>query len=291
MSQTYTNWECLLIDDGSKDKSKFICDEYVAKDSRFRVFHKKNGGVGSARNIGLNNATGKWITFMDSDDWCDNDWLANFTHSDVVDLVVQGFKAMNWFGCPNEIRVQNPHKLYKKDEFRDFLNATVASGNIGYLWCRAFKSSIIQENHIRFDIRFKLTEDEEFIFHYMTFINSILITEKTAYHYVVPNFISKYNKINIDYQLICNDLILDYAFSLLHSYRHTYMKVVLERFVNLAVAKYRAGAICNKQKYYRYKVIYKKNTSHRLKTKVFMVIENFPNLISLYLHKFIWKIL
>lgn len=68
LAQTFTDFELLLIDDGSKDNSGKICDESAAKDSRVRVFHKDNGGASSARYMGLNNAKGKWITFVDSDD-------------------------------------------------------------------------------------------------------------------------------------------------------------------------------------------------------------------------------
>lgn len=67
--QTLENWECILVDDGSSDKSGEICDEYSAKDTRFRVIHKKNSGVSSARNAGLEAAQGEWIGFIDADDW------------------------------------------------------------------------------------------------------------------------------------------------------------------------------------------------------------------------------
>lgn len=66
--QTYKDWELLLIDDGSPDNSGKICDEYASKDSRIKVFHKENGGVSSARNLGLEKANGEWIVFVDSDD-------------------------------------------------------------------------------------------------------------------------------------------------------------------------------------------------------------------------------
>lgn len=71
LAQTFTDFELLLIDDGSPDKSGEICDEYAQKDKRIRVFHKNNGGVSSARNFGLNNACGDWTTFVDSDDFLD----------------------------------------------------------------------------------------------------------------------------------------------------------------------------------------------------------------------------
>lgn len=72
LAQTFTNFELLLVDDGSTDNSGKICDEYAKKDSRVRVFHKENGGVSSARNVGLDNARGEWIAFVDSDDWIEH---------------------------------------------------------------------------------------------------------------------------------------------------------------------------------------------------------------------------
>ena len=75
VAQTYQNFECLLINDDSPDNSADICREYVKKDSRFRYFEKENGGVSSARNLGIERSKGKYITFIDSDDWVDSDYV------------------------------------------------------------------------------------------------------------------------------------------------------------------------------------------------------------------------
>ena len=75
LSQSYSDFELLLINDGSTDNSVEICDHYAQKDSRVRVIHKANGGVSSARNIGLDQAKGEWVTFVDSDDWVHEDFL------------------------------------------------------------------------------------------------------------------------------------------------------------------------------------------------------------------------
>ena len=72
-SQTYSNLEIILVDDGSTDKSPGICDEYQERDSRFRVIHKKNGGQSSARNEALDIAKGEYVSFVDSDDWLESD--------------------------------------------------------------------------------------------------------------------------------------------------------------------------------------------------------------------------
>jgi glycosyltransferase involved in cell wall biosynthesis len=75
LSQTLTDFELLLIDDGSSDNSGAICEEYARNDSRINVFYKKNGGVSSARNLGIDKAQGEWVTFVDSDDWLADNFL------------------------------------------------------------------------------------------------------------------------------------------------------------------------------------------------------------------------
>lgn len=69
LSQSYCNLEILLIDDGSKDASGNICDQYAIKDRRVKVFHKENGGASNARNTGLDHCSGEWISFVDADDY------------------------------------------------------------------------------------------------------------------------------------------------------------------------------------------------------------------------------
>ena len=73
INQTFNNWECILVDDGSSDNSPAICDEYAKKDKRIRVIHKPNGGLVSARNAGYDVATGDWMMYVDGDDWLDAD--------------------------------------------------------------------------------------------------------------------------------------------------------------------------------------------------------------------------
>ena len=87
--QTYPNWELLLVDDGSTDQSGDICDEYGQKDSRIRVFHTVNRGVSCARNLGIDNARGHWISFMDSDDYLKKDCLeTSVRYSTGMEMVV-----------------------------------------------------------------------------------------------------------------------------------------------------------------------------------------------------------
>ena len=90
LAQKFTDWELILVDDGSKDSSSSICDAYAAKDDRIRVIHKSNGGLTSARNAGLAIASGEWIMHLDGDDWVEPDMLdvllrkAEVTDSEIV---------------------------------------------------------------------------------------------------------------------------------------------------------------------------------------------------------------
>ena len=97
LAQTFTDFELLLIDDGSKDNSSKICDEYEEKDKRVKVFHKKNGGVSSARNLGLDKAHGEWICFCDSDDCLKSNYLSTFCClMPRGEMLSQGFHASDW---------------------------------------------------------------------------------------------------------------------------------------------------------------------------------------------------
>ena len=93
INQTYTNLEIILVNDGSTDSSGIICDQYSQIDSRIRVIHKKNGGLSDARNVGLDVATGEFISFIDSDDWISltmfSEMVSQFT--DTVDIVSAKF--------------------------------------------------------------------------------------------------------------------------------------------------------------------------------------------------------
>lgn len=97
LSQSFTDFELLLIDDGSTDGSGKICDAYAEKDNRIRVFHKENGGVSSARNMGLDEAKGEWVYFVDSDDELLHDGLQvlfDNTNKE-VDVVLAGFEEVS----------------------------------------------------------------------------------------------------------------------------------------------------------------------------------------------------
>lgn len=187
IQQTHTNFELIIIDDGSPDKSGKICDNYAQKDKRIQVIHKKNGGVSSARNIGLNLATGDFITFIDSDDFILNHFLEHLT--DVkADLVIGGFKDMPH---PNGNKIYLPDALYNYDEITRLLDSEIDSMLFKSPWGKLFKTDLIRKNKLSFDENISFGEDSVFMLQYLCLCTSIATTSHTDYRYFVPTF-SKY---------------------------------------------------------------------------------------------------
>lgn len=179
LAQTFADFELLLVDDGSKDASGSICDEYSEKDCRVRVFHKENGGVSSARNMGLDYARGEWITFVDSDDWISPDCLNEyFKHFDKdADLYIQGFKD-------NE-----GHTMFLKEQYWEGegiacrLQCLETLQLMGFVWNKLFRTAIIKDNKIRFDEKITMIEDLLFVYHYLFYAKFVLNLPSTHYFY------------------------------------------------------------------------------------------------------------
>lgn len=191
LAQTFTDFELLLIDDGSRDSSGVICDEYVANDPRVRVFHKPNGGVSSARNVGLDNARGEWITFSDADDFVCPWWLSyfNFDHTSGYNIICQGLNVMKHtqesvtkvgFEYSGNIQIG----LYKLFE----------NGILGYLFIKAFRRILVKQRHVRFDEAIRYREDEKFLLDYVRHDDIMRSTDKRGYTYMAPNWSEKYRE-------------------------------------------------------------------------------------------------
>lgn len=186
LSQTFTDFELLLIDDGSTDNSSNICDMYALKDNRIRVFHKKNGGVSSARNLGLDNAKGKWITFVDSDDWIGIDFLSELIVGN-SDLIIGGKTNT---GCRNDIKTYKP-QIYQEQFIGKCLATTILDDIFRAPWGKLFKKEIIDNNKLRFDIHMKIGEDTAFVQSYLYHCNVIQFIYSSSYFYYCQ-YSSKY---------------------------------------------------------------------------------------------------
>lgn len=168
LAQTHTDFELLLVDDGSTDKSGEICDEYEQKDSRVCVFHKKNGGVSSARNLGLENAQGEWVCFVDSDDTIPEDALSHYSQNieQSIDLIFSKYKIIDEKGTMlREYCAFDSSREFTRQDFLKIMY--VPEGNYqGYIWNKLFRMSVIQEHAIRFNEQIFFNEDRLFTTQY-----------------------------------------------------------------------------------------------------------------------------
>ncbi len=186
LAQTFTDFELLLINDGSTDSSGAICDGYAQKDSRIRVFHKENGGVSSARNVGLDNATGEWITFCDSDDEV-NGW--GITNSDGSDLILGAVEVQKLNEKTKLQSFSNEHLW--GEQLTIFLEENLHQQIFSVCWAKYFKRELIGK--LRFDTSMKIGEDTVFMLRYLNLVNCISFNRKFIYtYYWLSSYESKY---------------------------------------------------------------------------------------------------
>lgn len=200
LKQTYKNIEIILIDDGSIDKSYLICKKYKNEDDRVILFKQTNKGVSSARNRALSMATGNYITFCDSDDWVESNWIEELIDvciNDKYNISVCGFK---WLDKVNNVKID---KLYDTQVFNQGLDINKFyklrnADMFNVLWNKMFNLEIIRKNNIRFDEDLSLGEDLIFILQYLEKCNTkISIINKCLYNYTYKqgnNLASRYNR-------------------------------------------------------------------------------------------------
>lgn len=206
LTQTYKNIEVLLIDDGSNDGSSEICDKYTFIDSRIKVYHIKNSGVSTARNYGLDNVKGKYVCFVDSDDYIDNKYveiLYNNLISSGSDISICG------------------HNIVFEDKFKKFYpwnKKFISTNNCldmlishkyfkGHVWDKMYKYDLIK------DIRFSsdLSYYEDLYFNYQVFkkVEKIIYDSKSLYYYYKNENSSmncKYNRGKLSFIKICDEI-------------------------------------------------------------------------------------
>lgn len=179
IQQTYKHWELILVDDGSPDKSGDICDSWTKRDNRILVFHKENGGVSSARNVGLDNMSGDYVTFLDSDDWLYDTCLEtclSVAQKNDLDVLQFGWTDVN----PDDtITVQ------KREETSVCSDRQFAElGKLSVSVCGGFyKASIIRENNIRFDESMAYAEDQLFVFMCLNSSERVKAIAQPLYYY------------------------------------------------------------------------------------------------------------
>ncbi|HRM59394.1 MAG TPA: glycosyltransferase family 2 protein, partial [Megamonas funiformis] len=176
LNQTYLNIEILLIDDGSTDKSGKICDIYAEKYNKIKVFHQKNKGVSSARNLGINNAKGKYIIFVDGDDYVTSEYVASLYNEIIInkaDMVIQMY--YNYYNTYKVVR--NIKEDINEDmsgwEYIDF---QILGRKDTTVYAKIYLKNIIDKFNIRFDETITNLEDTLFLFYYSSHCNKIKYT-------------------------------------------------------------------------------------------------------------------
>lgn len=223
VAQTYRNFEAIIVDDGSPDKCGEICDEYALKDSRFKVFHKKNGGLPSARNYGLErlDISSKYVCFLDSDDYVESTWLEDFikNHNN-EDVLIQNSR---WWRN-NEIMLDRKIQLNAYDNLYSQFESLALKNSL-HVWAALWKTSIIRKFNIKFP-DFQYWEDVGFCFIYYKYVSSINIIPNDKlhnynYNYFYPTTYRTYNNLTINwFKVKCSVLDLWIELSNLKSIYH-----------------------------------------------------------------------
>lgn len=203
MNQTFSNFELLLVDDGSFDRSPILCDDWAKRDSRIKVIHKPNGGVSSARNVGIDAATGEYLCFVDSDDTLPKDALYNLyvgINECDSDIAVGSFQYQ--YG---EKLVYHANKIKKgiyniSTLMNDFIDDGTLSGFLlGSVCVGIYRMHIIKKYLLRFAEGLKNNEDGLFNFEYCLVSNTISVIDSIVYNYRQDDIPLKPIRKNEDY--------------------------------------------------------------------------------------------
>ena len=186
LNQEYADFELLLADDGSRDSSGRICDEYAAADSRVRVFHKENSGVSDSRNLCLDQARGRYLQFLDADDWITANatkLLVQAMEEHLCDLVISDFyrvvgERVSPKGDIDEVQVLS------REEYAAHMMENPANYYYGVLWNKLYRREIVEQHHLRMDPAISWCEDFMFNLEYIRRAETFFALQVPVYYYV-----------------------------------------------------------------------------------------------------------
>ena len=186
--QIFSLAEFLLIDDGSNDNSAAICREYAARDSRFRLISKENGGVSTARNRGLDQARGDFILFVDSDDYVSPDYLSRLEELDGAGQYDYLLFSYHRFNADRVSACLLPeYASCREQEYAPVLARAYHTKHINAPWNKRYRRSILQEHGLRFHTDLPIAEDTLFNLNYLLHIRSYRTCGATLYHVSLEN--------------------------------------------------------------------------------------------------------
>ncbi len=187
LNQTYTDFELLVIIDGSPDNSKQVAEEFT--DSRIKIFEKENGGLSDARNYGLERAKGQYVYFMDSDDWIEPNLLEDnlkIIEEENLDVVIFGYIQDDEDIDGNILSSQaiSPGNAVFLKKNNDLILDRNRLGIMGYAWNKIYRKSFLVNHHLVFEKGTSLVEDILFNSQVYSLTETLRFNEKTYYHYI-----------------------------------------------------------------------------------------------------------
>jgi len=186
LNQSYTQWEMILVNDGSTDNSTSIIHKYVNQDKRFRYISQSNAGPSIARNCGIEEAKGDYLAFIDADDWVSPEYLNKLMHpmlTKETDLVCAGYYEVNP-QFPQDLKLHDfQQELFNKNINKQTYQSNIFNGVSGVLWAKLFKKEIFKENNIQLHPKLRLSEDLIAVLEYSRFIDKVFIIPDAIYYY------------------------------------------------------------------------------------------------------------
>ena len=186
INQTLKDIEIIIVNDGSKDNSQAIIEEYACKDERIKYFDQENKGLGATRNKGLEMAKGQYIVFLDSDDWVELDCYEEMYNNAIEknsDLVIVDYYI------DNEEKSFIYKNKYQTNQKKEYLKDVLLRNVPGFSWNKLYKKEIIDKNKMKFPIRGELEniEDQYFTTRFVYLSNNISFVNKPLIHYIIRN--------------------------------------------------------------------------------------------------------
>lgn len=191
INQTYSNLEIILVDDGGKDKCPQICDLYAKKDERIRVIHKQNGGLVSARKAGLLASTGRYVSYVDGDDWIGPGFIEGLymvAATADADMVCAGF-TRDLFEKSASFLNSVPVGVYEGGRLEELWKKMISNGSYyrpgisTYVWNKLFKRDVLMDSQLMVDDRISIGEDGAVTYPVMLKCKRVAVTDNVAYHY------------------------------------------------------------------------------------------------------------
>lgn len=247
LNQTYKEIEIIIIDDGSNEETALQCDYYAKKDNRIQVIHKKNEGVSVARNFGVEKATGKWIMFVDSDDWLEENAVELLVeNSDGMEIIVTTI-----FIDEQPTETTRETGTLDKEEIKELISSMFLDNNVKFNfvatpWAKMYLKDFIKKNQLKMEKELKIGEDFVFNLEAYSKTNKISFVKNNLYHY----------RTNL------GSVMRIYDSKIIEKYDSFY-KIINNKFENMILENY-------KREYYYYAI----KQINRFCTKYFFAEEN-----------------